>query len=945
MRNATALAGEVYDTFLSEVVESCAIRDRVGSPLDERKRKDVAADRAIDSRVVRLMAISGKGGYHTDPLLRERYASSINVTLLDHLLSVVRGALTFTVQDVLASNPDANREALRADLRVVAAIAFVHDLDKDLGLARDTALPLDAVQERWTRYGLDSFVGDSHALTADQVRFLIEQAEVTQAHRSPPVTYPPRRFSHYMAYVALADKLDGLWLSEGADAVLARLHSDETLSISLLRSWEVVDLYDPHHPFLMDELQRFLSGCCQDIPPLLELHQDGRLVMLVPADDAAKIRACALRQLLAFLAKKLFGLRVNVSNRGVPELLDVPPTHDDLSDYVSTGLPARTLSDLFRVKADCANAVLTGKLDALLGDVDLAPRWLQASTQTISPYPNPLELSEVGQGLLRKAAHLALLLNHKSAAGLPDYPAREEAVLRVAALERPAWLTEIGDAASRRIFTALWLSRASVDDSELHERVWGDNGLLKIWLEGPEGGQGLRETIAGTGASRLAAVEEHFHKRLFGRPTLVQAGLTNRCLFTDLPVASNGTFKEADRLYEVKKSAFSGRDGRLEDVTSARGETHIGPVSYVEHRLRSRVHADAKRRPDGIPSLLSAPAVTGLFGSLTLKAEQSFSALSIYDLSREQLTKGTVYRGADVYRHRYRIARYERVPDRLKDQVLQLRLMLQAARRIGRPLHVFRGLPTPEKAFFYFDAMPRRLSDLIGGNRLRLEQIPEALERLQVAELLLDANGLGFETFDRYARAETRLGAVCLAWGHVHDEARRTNKRDHRSVLLRREFDQLERDSAMSDAEAPLVRFGRAAARIQRQPFHSAAANEEMMVFNLSLDAAIGAWRLGQTDPESLAMAVAGELDTNFRRRKDKIAAKENRPGETLQEAYVDIARQFIAEVWDGVLKGRPPAQSKRRILASIYRMAFLTTPRTKKDAEQVFTPATEQPE
>jgi len=71
----------------------------------------------------------------------------------------------------------------------------------------------------------------------------------------------------------------------------------------------------------------------------------------------------------------------------------------------------------------------------------------------------------------------------------------------------------------------------------------------------------------------------------------------------------------------------------------------------------------------------------------------------------------------DAYGQRFRVARFERVPERTADQVKLLHLLLRTTRRIGRPMHLFRGLPTAEKAFFAFDAMPRRLADLIGGNR------------------------------------------------------------------------------------------------------------------------------------------------------------------------------------------------------------------------------------
>ena len=47
--------------------------------------------------------------------------------------------------------------------------------------------------------------------------------------------------------------------------------SANNLATDLLRDWAVIDLFDPHHPFLVDELQRALSACCKPIPPLIEI--------------------------------------------------------------------------------------------------------------------------------------------------------------------------------------------------------------------------------------------------------------------------------------------------------------------------------------------------------------------------------------------------------------------------------------------------------------------------------------------------------------------------------------------------------------------------------------------------------------------------------------------------------------------------------------------------
>lgn len=935
---AIELAKSVYEDFMRDVIEAHVLGDRIGK-LSEKKQKQVDSNREVDTRVPRLMTISGKGGWVADPQLAARYAESTNVTLLDHLLSVVRGSLTFAALDTLAANPDLDRDELRCDLRALAAIAFVHDLDKDLLLPRGTALSVVEVAERWSRYGLDAFVGAERALSADQVLSLIERVEDSQAHRSPPATPAPRQLRQLVGYAALADKLDGLWLKEGIAAVLDRLEKDDTLRTDVLIHWQLVDLFDPHHPFLVDELQRFLSAECEQTaqrPALLEVHQDGRLLMLIPAEHADKIKARAVKRLGKMLSWRLFGLRINVSGRAVPEILDAQPDHEELTAHFAQACLDRDFGRLFLVKASLADEARTAELDAMLGGHGLAPAWPKATGQTITPYPAPEQLSVVGQRHLRAAAHLLALLNHKQVKELPDAAAREQQLLAAVGSERPAWLAAVADRLSRHVFTALWAERVADDDEVVRERIWGEGGLLAQWLEGPAAGRGLRDSIQAKGAPVIDAVIEHFARCLDGRLVRLDTGDGKHCLFTDLPVSAQGTFKEADKLYQIKKSAFSGRDGRLEAIDSAQGETHISSVSYVEHRFRSHVHEQAGGKPDGIPTLLSSPSTTGLFAALALNNERDLSSLSVYDLAREDASNenasnGRVYRGFDAYRHRYRVARFERMPDRTEDQVDLLHLLLRAALRIGRPLHLFRGLPTPERAFFAYDAMPRRLAELIGGSRLRLEQIPAALQQLDTAKLILGTNGLGFEVFDRYSRPATRLGAVCLARAVLHDEA--VAGKVDRSARFRREFEQLMEEQAMSESDAPVVALGRAAARIQRYPGGMASANLELLTFNLSLETAIAAWKLNQRDAESLAMAIAGELETNLVRRQQQ-SARTTRDGVGLTEECLDFARRFVADLWFGVLDGRPPAQANRRVLAAIYRMSFLTAPRAKSEAE-----------
>jgi hypothetical protein len=341
-------------------------------------------------------------------------------------------------------------------------------------------------------------------------------------------------------------------------------------------------------------------------------------------------------------------------------------------------------------------------------------------------------------------------------------------------------------------------------------------------------------------------------------------------------------------------------------------------------------------KPDGIPTLISSPSTSGLFGGLGLRSDQAMAALSLYDLSRGDVKKGNVYQGTEIYSRRYRMARFERIADKTSAQIDQLRMLLQVCRRLGRPIHVFRGLPTPQRAFFHYDAMPRLLADLIGGNSLRLEQIPHALEQLQLAQVLLETPGLGYDVLMRYANPHTRFGTLCLAWRHLHDELKTSNSTrvgGVRFVLkeLEHSFDKPLEEYTMNEQDGALVQLGKAAARIQRRPQSQASISEEMQVFKLCLDFSEKT-RISPhlADRTSLINGIASELEIIL--RKGKAAARSHRDNQTLQEGCREVATLFVDKVWNEILNGRSPTQSTRRILGSIYRMSFLQASRSQSE-------------
>ncbi len=116
MEKATIAASEVYSRFLTQVLEAHVVKDREGNALDEKNQKKVDKGTHIDPRVLRLMAVSGKGGLAENPEKQKIYDKFHNVSLLDHLLSVTRGALLLSSLDWLGQNPDMDSSLLNRRL-------------------------------------------------------------------------------------------------------------------------------------------------------------------------------------------------------------------------------------------------------------------------------------------------------------------------------------------------------------------------------------------------------------------------------------------------------------------------------------------------------------------------------------------------------------------------------------------------------------------------------------------------------------------------------------------------------------------------------------------------------------------------------------------------------------------------------------------------------------
>ena len=125
----------------------------------------------------------------------------------------------------------------------------------------------------------------------------------------------------------------------------------------------------------------------------------------------------------------------------------------------------------------------------------------------------------------------------------------------------------------------------------------------------------------------------------------------------------------------------------------------------------------------------------------------------------------------------------------------------------------------------------------------------------------------------------------------------------------------------MNSQDGALVRLGQAAAKIQQNA--QGRKSKELLMFNISLDTAQGLRAIHLTDIETLILGVAGELETNLSRKGDKAYFEKWTP-DLFKNRCLDFAEQFVKEIWVGILQQRPPSQTAKRLLSSVYRMSFV---------------------
>jgi hypothetical protein len=931
-RTAQNLVQDLRDKF-NEIVLPAILADRVDE-LSEQTEKDIAADRKIDLRVPRFLSVSGKGGPGFDEWS--------NVTLFDHASSVAMAASIFAAVDLLGGG-HASDEA-RSAAAVAFAVGLLHDIDKLLVVSWD-AVTLEHVREIFERYRIGAFLdGFGVDLTAEMFGVLISFDEARSAYRLAGARPRDRWINIVRRHVRLADVLDSLWLRglpintvdnvlkewERAISTDARLYNP-----SAFADYKKLLVSDPHHPFLLAKFADSLDSQCELITgmrPLLHAVRDETLVSLLPASEYDEVVSAAIEETLDALP---FESDLIISPAGLPKIGGAKPSWPVLRRIVEQKTPTGETRRLLSVKvADFQLHETALRNLAVQAGCPFVPTDKQSAGQTM-PIIRSVQRGDPEFAAVERACLISLAVGVEEENKAKEFSrkAREQRLASLLQDGAPGWVEAV-DPLTRRTALALIATARMNQNIDLASQVEAE---FAAWFaeDGVFRGRPDRGSlIRGAVRNRLMTLASCRSVEL---PEAAQS-----CLVTAEPV--NGEpIESTDGLYGVNSSALSYRPGRAEHKFREIAETYLSPVSQAEYRLRSVAFAKLARNDGGLAVRLSSPTAGGIF-SLAIGRMHDRGEFGLYDMVRSSTAK-LVYHGLEAYQSRTHLGRFESLPKHFADRgdgkgvtpgrISFFRVAMEAAQRYGRPLHLFSGLPHARREFFYCDCLDPELRELLGGDGLRLEALPEAMRKLKIVGQIAGPqknDGLGMaDVAKSFCRPATRFTAACLAWVRTRDRARHANGKEASGQLqadLNRYIEQKVKEMDKENAVSPPVTLGRMAASIQRRPGYDASARDETFLIDMAVEGATYAYRNGWRDREGLIAQVAGRINVDGSRRADGVkgfySAKANREaGQNIADAIQTFAEAFVDLAWLRAFKGRPPSSNDLRNFLAAYRWTF----------------------
>ena len=951
---------KVITLLTKHVVSSGMINDRVGA-LSVDKQKQIKLSKSIDARSPLWLSISGKGGPDYECEYR-------NVSLADHSISVCTGAVVFAGYYLADHDCDIDDNFSR-QLFTVGLVGLLHDINKlfDKNIALSNKEILEYLDELYIRWDLKRILDEyGIALTSNELFQLINYTEAgTSLAGTESGLVDSKLRQRCRVFVRMADQLDSAFYRVGADGgvdgVLNKLstwaEADQNF-ISSMDSWHHVRLADAAHPYLLDRLQYHISQQCiklAGVAPLLSIHADGVLDLLVPEDAKDQIISASFKSFGCSLSAPF---SVVFSTTKQPDIMGGVPGWGELLDYINNDTHSAILSSLLTIGRPDLDFISALLIDNCYG-LSFSDKSIKGTSATVSPICSSGDESEDLVEFYKITSIISLILNHGSqvkSIKVISQNDRKEKILNLLSLHN----FEIEDqllssALSQTVWFAMNVASFAMKNDDFYSELMDENGLLSLIYCGSGSGTSDKEDHGFTPIQdglkgdldneRILNVIERLSCLLDKKSYLPQIDSqikTQCCLVTGEPVDTKCRIEAKDDLYAIKMSQFSERNGRQSVLGDAKGFTTLSPTSYMEYKLRTRIHENSKA---DMPVLISSPNAVGLFSEIRFSDEKMANKsdfFGLYDICREDKSK-LVLNGPEIFSRRLFMARQESFPAKLYDQVEWLDRLIKSVRRTGRPFHVFRGLPTSRPEILYIDCLSPSLKRLIGNKSgFRIEELPTLHDQLILVLSVLDTRGsmsLLYGLLDHKMEYRSLCGIKCLLDDYVADKTSQNKMQGisrfaQVSVDMGNRLNKFKVEGKMTTQDNAIITLAHLASKVQKGFNSRNSRGEQLLILTTIMESVRTHVRNRMPMDQSLKNAIAGNIEKKLS-GTSYICSSEYRNKQPLLNACIDIADHFVDAIWLPIFNGRMPNHNFKSQVAEIYRVEMLSIYQNRRNEKQ----------
>jgi hypothetical protein len=873
-----------------ETILSSIVKDKVGV-VGLKREEEFKGGKKIDIRVPKFMSISGKGSPN-----HKEYS---NVTLFDHSLSVALASLKLYLYT--------SKEVSLRTASIIFITGVFHDCDKLLKKSYKDIRLCD-IENLFTVYNINAYLDilEIKNFKAKDLFIFIQTVETRTSNEILEFDTEDENkniLTDILEYVRLSDELDSLFLKDDPEKSLREVAKRfESYMTSIpdnnFEKLRFLHIYEPHHPFLLDLFFDILEEKITTISgmePLFHINCDQNIFTLIPESSFEEVIKQSSQ---AFIEENYipFDLEFIFTSKGTPKIVGDKPNYHEIKEKIESKLKTGDyrrllevdLSDLRNheeyIREICrkSNIPISFDLDNNMG------------VRVKLPLLSGLEELNTENLLSAYLISFALSVEENTKNKNLKKENRMTQLRNLILFDIPDFFKDLNQCTQCAILSILL-----VNSNYLKETL---EETLPIWFN--ENG------VFSDMENKSFYVKKNVAKRFFDicmNNTIEDEG-ENYCLITGERTKLDA-ISSSDGLLGIKTSAMSYRDCRPEYKFAEKSGTYLSPSSYAEYKIRKNIYLKSKMRikEDCIPIKITTRKVSGIFSPNVTSIDFEKNEFSISDLN--STTRHENHFEENLYMRKRTVGKFISVPNRFSDfnglgsgSVSFVRMILEATLRFGQPIHLFAGLPSFKKSYFYSDCLDPAIYKLI-GNDLRIEEIPEAIEKLKILEFLGSSKSSGGLSEAAYAKdfcygKKNLLKITSYLWSRVREN-------DNIPISLEKKLsniieEEVKKMESNKENISPVVVLGRMAKSIQRLDFNG-SNTEQQFLFKIAIEA-VSSSSKKDLDAYSLTAYVAAQITINAdRRQKTKgfFSGSQNREeGKNISDCIFDFSSYFVNELW-----------------------------------------------